>query len=136
MSKLSLIGALVLGGLVACATLAPAQDAQQKDAKKGGKRGMNIEQQMERMKEQLSLTDEQVPKVKAVLEESNKKRQAIFTDPNFDRSDRTAMREKMAPITEEQNKKLKEILTADQYKKYEERAAAAKKGGKKKKSNE
>ena len=112
MSKLSLVAALALGGLVACSTLANAQDNAPKK-----KRGMSIEQQMERLTETLTLTDEQKPKVKAVLEKSSKKRQEIMSDSTIDRSQ---MREKMQPITEEQNKKMKEILTAEQFKKYQD----------------
>ena len=133
MKKLSLIAALALGGLLACSTIAMAQDASaNKDAKKGGKRGFqSIEQQMERLTKELTLTDEQKPKVEAVLKESQKKRQEIFADTSMDRQQ---MREKMRPIMEEQNKKLKEILTPDQMEKYtkmqdemKKKAGAAKK---------
>jgi hypothetical protein len=62
MSKLSLMAALALGGLMACSTLVTAQDAPQADAKKGGKKQFTIEQQMERMTTTLTLTDEQKPK--------------------------------------------------------------------------
>ena len=79
MSKLSLMAALALGGLMACSTLVTAQDAP-KDAPKGGKKGFTVEQQMERMTDQLTLTDEQKPKVKAVLEETSKKMQPIRAD--------------------------------------------------------
>ena len=126
MNKLSLVAAMALGGLVACSTLATAQDATPSTKKKGR---MSVEQQMERMTTQLNLTDEQKPKVEAVLKESAKKRQEIFSDSSFDRSQ---MREKMQPIMEEQNKKLKAILTDEQYKKYEEMQQRMKKGGKKK----
>jgi Spy/CpxP family protein refolding chaperone len=120
---------MALGGLVACSTLATAQDSTPApDAKKGGKRGpLTIEQQMERLAP-LKLTDEQKPKVEAVLKESTKKRQEIFSDSNVDRSQ---MREKMQPIMEEQNKKMKAILTDDQYTKYQEMMRRGKKGGKK-----
>ena len=64
-----------------------------------------------------------------MLEDSAKKRQEIFSDSSIDRSQ---MREKMQPIMEEQNKKMKEILTDDQYKKYQEMNQRGKKGGKKK----
>jgi Spy/CpxP family protein refolding chaperone len=133
MKKLSLIAALALGSLLACSTIAMAQDASaNKDAKKGGKGGrMSIEQQMEKMTKDLSLTDEQKPKVEAVLKDSAKKRQEIFADTSMDRQQ---MREKMRPIMEEQNKKLKEILTPDQMEKYtkmqdemKKKAGAAKK---------
>ena len=125
MSKLSLVAAMVIGGLVAWSTLATAQDSNA--PKKKGR--MTIEQQMERMTEALTLTDEQKPKVKAVLEASNKKRQEIFSDTSIERSQ---MREKMQPIMEEQNKKMKEILTEEQYKKYQELQQRGKKGGGKK----
>ena len=129
MKKLSLIAALAIGGLVACSTLATAQDSTNNVPKKGGKRGMQtVEQQMQRYTDQLTLTDDQKPKVKAVLEESSKKRQEIMGDTSLDRS---AIREKMQPIMEEQNKKMKEILTADQFSKYQE---MQQRRGKKKKS--
>ena len=71
---------------------------------------------MTRFTEELSLTDEQKPKIKAALEESQKKRQEIFADSSLSREQRM---EKMRPITEEQDKKFKEILKPDQYAKYE-----------------
>jgi periplasmic protein CpxP/Spy len=115
LAKISLVAAIVLGGLVACSNLAVAQDAGTNAAKKGKR--PTIEQQMERLDKELKLTDEQKPKVKAVMEEFGKKRQELFSDTSADRS---AQREKMRTLTEEQNKKMKEILTADQFKKYEE----------------
>ena len=54
--------------------MAKAQDTNSPDSTpKKGKRGMmSVEQRMERMSTDLSLTDDQKPKVKAVLEESAK----------------------------------------------------------------
>src|ERR1017187_9887549 len=129
MKKLSLVAALAIGGLVACSTLATAQDSTNNVPKKGGKRGFpTVEQQMERMTTTLTLTDEQKPKVKAVLEESSKKRQEIMSDSSLDRA---TIREKMQPIMDEQNKKMKAILTDDQFTKYKEMNQRGKKGGKK-----
>ncbi len=126
MKKLSLIVAVALGSLVAC-SLATAQEAG-KDAAKKGKRGFSPEQRLERMTTQLNLTDEQKPKVKAVLEEFGKKYQGLADLPQEER--RTKGRE----IRQEETKKLKEILTADQFRKYEETARGmGKKGGEKKK---
>src|SRR6266850_2053808 len=102
-NKFSVITGLALGSLVACSNLAMAQD--QKPG--GGRRGPSVEQRMERMTEELKLTDEQKPKVKAVLEDSQKKRQELFTDSNVPRDER---REKMRGIMEKEDKKLKEIL--------------------------
>jgi periplasmic protein CpxP/Spy len=131
MRRLSLIAAMALGGLVACSTLVTAQDASSAPEKKGGKRGMSPEQMMERYTERLSLTDEQKPKVKTVLEDTMKKRREIMKENG---QDRQQMREKMQPVMEAQNKKMKEILTADQYKKYQEMNEKMRKGGGKKKA--
>jgi periplasmic protein CpxP/Spy len=117
MRKLSLIAAMVLGGLVVCSTLATAQDASNPPAKKGGKRGFSVEQQMERMTTQLSLTDEQKPKVKKVLEDQLKKMQELRNDTSLDQDGR---REKMKTIRTDVEKKMKEILKPDQFAKWKE----------------
>src|SRR5262245_45302997 len=130
-NKFSIIAGLTLGSLVAFSNLATAQDQ-----KGGQRRGPSVEQRMERLTDELKLTDEQKPKVKAVLEDSKKKRQEMFSDSNVPREER---REKMRDIMDKENKKLKEILTADQYTKYEkmlEEMRAGGKGGKKKKGED
>ena len=63
-----------------------------------------------------------------MLEDTSKKRQEIMSDTSLDRA---AIREKMQPITDEQNKQMKAILTDDQYTKY---LAMNQRGGKKKKA--
>src|SRR5580765_8324848 len=99
-NKLSVMTGLALGGLVAFSNMATAQDQKQG----GGRKGPSVEQRMERMTEKLKLTDEQKPKVKAVLEESQKKRQELFSDSSVPREDR---REKMKGIMDNEDKKLK-----------------------------
>src|SRR5262245_29446179 len=111
-NKVSVIAALALGSFLATSNLAMAQD--QKGGQKRG--GGSVEQRMERMNEQLKLTDEQKPKVKAVLEESQKARQELRSESSGAPQER---REKMRGIMEKENKKLKEILTTEQYSKYE-----------------
>ena len=106
-TKFSVIAGLALGSLVVSSNLATAQE------QKGGQRRPSVEQFMERMNEDLKLTDEQKPKVKAVLEESQKKRQELSSIPQEER------RGKVRDIRDNENKKLKEILTAEQYTKYE-----------------
>jgi len=110
-SKLSLIAAMVLGSLVACSSIALAQDAKDgKDAKKG-KRGMQtVEERLALMTKELSLTAEQKPKVESLLKETEKKMADVAPEDR-----RTKGRE----IRDEQDKKLKEILTADQFSKWE-----------------
>jgi len=129
MKKLSLIAALALGGLLAFSTIAMAQDADaKKDAKKGGKNRFSAEQRLERMSADLKLTDEQKPKVKAVLEETSKGMQGLRDVPQDER------RQKTQTIRETETKKLKEILTPDQMEKYKKAQDEMKKkyGGKKK----
>ncbi len=129
LAKLSVIAAMVLGGLVAC-SIATAQEAG-KESKKG-KGGFSPEQRLERMTTQLNLTDEQKPKVKAVLEETSKKMQGLRDLPQEER------REKMQAAREEETKKLKGILTPEQFKKYEDTMAQFRKkaGEKKEKKSE
>ena len=116
-TRLSLIGAIALGALMACTTVR-AQES--KEGKKGdrpeGKGPPTVEQQLEKMTKELSLTDEQKPKVKAVIEENRKKMRELFTDNT---GDRQKMREKRKELSDEQDKKLKEILKPDQYEKWE-----------------
>jgi periplasmic protein CpxP/Spy len=125
-NKFSVMTGLVLGGLMACSSMAVAQDQ-----KPGGGRGRgpSVEQRMERMTEELKLTDAQKPKVKAVLEATAKKGQELRGDSSVPREER---REKMQAIMEQENKQLKEILTPDQYTKWEKMRAEMRGGGKKK----
>jgi len=114
MKKLSLIAALALGGLIACSTLVSAQDA----PKKGEKKHASTEQMLEKMTTQLSLTDEQKPKVKAVLDETAKMRKDLAPEDR---------KTKGKEIADAQNAKLKAILTPEQYTKYQQSMQNAKK---------
>jgi Spy/CpxP family protein refolding chaperone len=112
-NRLGLIAAMALGSLVAFSNMASAQDA--KEGK--GKRNMpSVQERVDRYNEELKLTDEQKPKVKAAIEEMDKKRAELRDLPQDER------REKARGLREEMNKKMKEILTADQYAKYEKMA--------------
>src|SRR2546423_11268179 len=127
MTKLSAIVALTLGGLLLCSTSALAQD--NKDSKDGGsgkgrKGGFGtVEQRMDRMTTELKLTDEQKPKVKVVLEEQDKKMQGMR---DLSQDERQA---KYRESREETGKKLKDILTPEQYTKWEQMRGGP--GGKK-----
>jgi Spy/CpxP family protein refolding chaperone len=124
---MSVIAGLAVAGLLCFATAAKAQDDNKGEKK--GKRGFpTVEEQMDRFNKELSLTDEQKPKVKKVLEESRDKRTELF-QAGGGRTEEA--RAKMRTIQEDQDKKLKEILTADQYKTYEEKLRF-RGGGKKK----
>src|SRR5262245_14481471 len=96
-NKVSVIAALALGGFLATSHLAMAQDQKGGQGQRRG--GGSVEQRMERMNEQLKLTDEQKPKVKAVLEESQKARQELRSESSGAPQDR---REKMRGIMEKE----------------------------------
>jgi periplasmic protein CpxP/Spy len=122
MNRLGLVMAVALG-LVTCGSLASAQEADGK----AKKRGMpSVQERLDRMTEELKLTDEQKPKVKAVLEASDKKRQELVGDSAVPQEQR---REKMQALMEEQNKKLKEILTPEQYAKWDKMRGSMRGGG-------
>ena len=82
----------------------------------GGGGGRGAEAQLHQMIEQLNLTAEQQPKVKAVLEERTKKVTELRSDSTIPREQ---LRSKMQAIEEETNHKLQAILTPEQFKKYE-----------------
>lgn len=114
MKKIGWMTALLAGAVLLAGNLpAQAQDAggARKELRRGG--AMSVEQQVDRMAKQLELTDAQKPKVKALLEDMNKKRQELSSLQGQER------REKMTALRDEQEKKLKEILTKDQFSKYE-----------------
>lgn len=128
MLKISFVAALVLGGLLAFSTVASAQDA---NANKGKGRGQNIEQRVDNLAKELTLTDAQKTKVKALFEAQTKKMQEMRTEnANLSQEER---REKFTAMREEQTKKMKEILTPEQFTKYEKiQSEMRKKGGGKK----
>jgi hypothetical protein len=117
-NKYSLIAALLLGGAVAGTSVASAQTST--NAARGQRRAPNMEQRMDRLSQELKLTDEQKPKVKAALEDMAKKRQELFSDSSVPREQR---REKMQTMMADENKKMKEILNADQFEKWQKMQA-------------
>jgi Spy/CpxP family protein refolding chaperone len=106
--------ALAVGTLLACSNVVIAQDTKEAPAAK--KRGFSPDQQLERLSTELNLTDAQKPKVKELLESGQKKRQELRGLAQDER------REKGRAIMDEQNKKMKEILTPDQFEKYQKMA--------------
>jgi Spy/CpxP family protein refolding chaperone len=127
-NKFKLIATMALGALLACGTTVMAQD--NKDANKGGGKRpmMTAEERFKQLDEALKLTDAQKPKVKAALEDVQTKMQEARNAPQEER------RDKVRAIMAEQDKKMKEILTPEQYTKYEEMRPT--RGGGKKKDEE
>lgn len=109
--KLGLVTALALGGLLAFASLAAAQDTKQE-----GKKGQGRAQMGQRMAEELNLTDEQKPKVQEIMAAQRQKMQELRQDTSLSQEQR---QEKMKAIRDDQDKKMKEILKPDQFEKWQ-----------------
>ncbi len=111
-----MLSALVLGGLVLGATTTYAQDGNRErkgrpegPGRPGGPAGG------QRIIEELGLSEEQKPKVQAILQEQGEKMRALFQDQSGSREDRAA---KMRELGEATDAKLKDVLTKEQMEKY------------------
>ena len=113
LAVLAAAGLLSLASSVRAEDPAPATPTPPPVRRGGGMR-MSAEEQLKNLTEKLKLTDAQQPKVKAVLEEQTKQRQALRDATPEER------KTKGPALREETTKKMKEILTADQFKQYEE----------------
>ncbi len=100
--------------------------AQNNDGPQQQREQMSLEdmakQRADRMKEQLSLTDDQYAKVLELNKEQAKNMKPMSREDRENMSDeqREAFRDEMRKAREDYNAKVKEILTDEQYKKYEE----------------
>ncbi len=86
-------------------------------------------QRADRMKEQLSLTDDQYAKVLELNKANNNNMPSREQMQNMTDEQRDARREEMRKSREEYNAKLKGILTPEQYSKYEENMKNMPRGG-------
>jgi Spy/CpxP family protein refolding chaperone len=134
-TKPLLIAALVAGSLFACNTALLAQDSTNTPppagappaqrplgGMRGGMRGPTIEQ----LTTNLDLTADQIPKVTAVLDDQKKKMADLMADDSVQGQDR---RTKMMDIRTEETAKMKEILTDDQFAKYQKMTQRGRRGG-------
>lgn len=104
--------------LVAFAIAAPL-DGQ---GRRMGGMGPNLDQQMADLTEVLSLTDEQVPQVREILEMQGEKRREMMQGMRGS-GDRQAMMSAMQTHQEETTTMLGEVLTDEQMEKYEAHVA-------------
>lgn len=75
------------------------------------------EERARMLKDSLNLTDEQLPKIKKILEEQQAEMMLNF---EMNQGDREGMRKGMMEITEKTDKKIEAVLDPKQRKKYEE----------------
>ncbi len=122
LANYSLMAALALGSLLTFGSQALAQEkkAEKKHFATGDARPGD------RMAEELKLTDEQKAKMKTFREEQRKKMEEIRGDTNLTPEQK---REKGTAMRQESEKQMKEILTAEQYAKWEKAREQWKKGG-------
>lgn len=92
-------------------------------AQPGGQRNMDPEEmakrQTERLKEALGLNKDQEKKVYDLSLETSKKRSKMFQEMRDSGGGFEGMREKMQELRNDENKKMKAILTDAQWTKYE-----------------
>ena len=120
--------------LVLCGFMVSVATAQ--DTKAAPRRGANIDQRIEQLDKELTLTADQKTKLKAYFEGVRKKNQDMRADTSLTREQR---QERNRATSEDLKKEMKSILTADQYTKWEKDAdkrreemkQKAKQGGKK-----
>ena len=121
-TKISLMAALIAGVLVAYSPAVQAQDAKEsKPAPKregqpggaGGQRGEAAKERLNKLAEELKLTDEQKTKVEAAMKEQGEKMRGLRDAPAEERQ------AKMKAGREEMSKKMKGILTPEQFAKWE-----------------
>jgi len=124
LNKTSLIAVIALGGLVAFGTMVKAED--KPEGKPHGKAHGDMKERGAKMAEELGLNDEQKGKMGDVMKEFGPKTKAIFEDASLSKEDKMA---KMKAINEERNAKIKDILTAEQFEKWQKMQAAHRPGG-------
>lgn len=101
--------------LLCCAGFVAAAGAQDTPPQGGGRGMMDPARRAEMMQKQLGLSDDQTTQVKAVLTADSDKMKAA-RDSGGSQED---MRAQMMAIRKDEQDKLKTILTADQWTKYQ-----------------
>jgi len=132
-SKISLIAVLAAGVMLAYSPALRAQDTNKegqvvkKHAGRPGAAGMK--EHLDKMAEDLKLTADQKTKVEAAMKEQGEKMRGMRDLPPDQR------REKGKAIHAEMTKKMKEILTSEQFAQWEKHRAQGRPGGRKSSGN-
>jgi protein CpxP len=109
--------------LLAVCALAAVAFAQQNPPPQGGgdqgrRRGMpSVDDQLKNLTEKLGLTDDQQAKVKPILEDAHSQMATLMQDESMSREDKMA---KGRSLRETTNGKIRDVLTDDQKKKFDE----------------
>jgi protein CpxP len=89
-------------------------------AQQGGGMRRSPEEQAKRLKEQLSLTDDQTSKLVVILQGESKTRDSLMTAAN---GDRNVMMQGFRSMMEKRSAKIKSILTPEQVTAYDKMLA-------------
>ncbi len=117
LTKTLILAALCAGSLFAADTTLRAQEAATNTPPAGGMRGRGLN--FDQISKQLDLTDDQKPKVKAVMGDQQQKLRDLRNDPSYSSLAPEDKRAKMKTIRDEATAKLKDILTPDQFAKWQ-----------------
>ncbi|MGA2904350.1 MAG: hypothetical protein ABSD98_11000 [Candidatus Korobacteraceae bacterium] len=122
--KKALICALLAIAMACCGTALYAQDTMQgqgmgqgQGMSQGGGHHMQMspDQRLQRLTQQLSLTDDQQQKIKPILEQEQQQMQALHQDTSMSQPDRMS---KMQQIRQGTNDQIKSVLTPEQQQKF------------------
>jgi len=105
--------------MLAAGTVVFAQMGQEQGGQWGRGQGQppTAEQRLQRMAQQLNLTEAQQQQIKPILENESKQMQALRDDTSLSQDDRRA---KMMQIRQTSASQIKPILNADQQKQFDE----------------
>ncbi len=98
----------------------PPPPGQMQGPPPGGRRGMDPARRAERMQHELNLTDDQTRQVKAILEDSRTKMEALRANSAGSQEDR---RSQMMSVRKAQEDRIEALLTPEQKTKYEQMRA-------------
>jgi len=116
-TKFSLMAVIALGSVMALAPMTRAQENKDDDAKpKAPQRGARPQDRLKRIAEELKLTDEQKPKFEAAMKEQTEKLQELRQNTTLTPEER---RPKLRELRQDLSAKMKKILDAEQFEKWE-----------------
>lgn len=115
MIKITILSGIMLFALGAVAWQSPGGQDNQANQGRMGKRG--LDEHVKMLTEKLSLSDDQQAKVKSILTDSHQQMQSVRDDSSLSQDDK---RSKMHSLREATNSKIRDVLTDDQKKKFDD----------------
>lgn len=127
LTKTLAVATLVAASLLAGnAALQAQDDSAANPAAKKAAHGMHGRPNLDQIAKELKLTDDQKAKLKTVLEDQQAKVKELRKDTSLSKEDKRA---KAKEIRKDTQAKIKEILTPEQYKKWEKHLRQNRKAG-------